>query len=125
MKRSFWRCATLGALVAFAARAFAAPSAFVETQTITIANADPFEDLGYSMAASNGLLLAGAINSKDASNADVGSAYVYRQQANGSLSQVAQLRPADGAHNDAFGKQVAIDGDNAILASSHTRAGFG
>jgi hypothetical protein len=115
MKRNIWLCAALGALLLCASRAGAVTTTFAETQTITLANPAPLEDLGFSLAASDGLLIAGAVNSKNASNVSVGSAYVYRRQPDGSFNQVAQLRPNDGELNDAFGWGVGFDGNTAII----------
>lgn len=126
MKRNIWLGAALGAVLLCASRASASSPVFAETQTVTLANPAPLEDLGFSLAASDGLLVAGAINSKDASNASVGSAYVYRRQPDGSFNQVAQLRPNDGALNDAFGWGVGFDGNTAIVATlghSHSASG--
>src|SRR4051794_39762586 len=89
---------------------------FAETQTITVANAGPFEDLGYSLAASNGLAISGALNGKDAANSTVGAAYVFRQSPAGQWSQVAKLLPSD-TTSGGFGWDVGLDGDWAVVSA--------
>jgi hypothetical protein len=126
-KRFFSSCVLA---IVFVERALGLPSegVYLETQRITPDNPAPLEDLGYSLAAADGLLIAGAINSKSATGEDVGSAYVYRQMSDGTWSHVAQLRPEDGQHNDAFGASVGIDDGFAIVGAwghEHALAGDG
>jgi hypothetical protein len=125
LKHLFGPCVIAMAIMG---QALGAPPAgpYIETQRITPDNPAPLEDLGFSVAANDGLLIAGAINSRDGLGNDVGSAYVYRQMSDGTWDYVARLRPADGGHNDAFGWSVGIDDDFAIVGAwGHEHASSG
>ncbi len=90
-----------------------------ERQTLTVENPMPSEGLGYSLDASNGLMIAGAINSRNEYGEDVGAAYVYRQSSTEQWELTAKLKANDGMHNDTFGWSVGIDGTVAVVAAHH------
>ena len=59
-----------------------------------------------------------------ASRDNAGSAYVYSQQADGSWLQTAKLNATDGQGGDQFGRNVAIDGNTAIIGSPRDNNGL-
>lgn len=71
---------------------------------------------GSSVAVSGGTVLVSAHLDDIDTNADQGSAYVFRFLGN-SWTQEANRVPADGAANDFFGEEVAISGDTAIVGA--------
>jgi hypothetical protein len=104
------------------------PFVFLETQTITLANPNPYEDFGFSLDAKYGLFLAGAVNSEDDAGNDTGSAYVYRQTVDGTWNQIAQFMSEDARHNDAFGYSIDLDDEWAIVGAighDHVPSGEG
>src|SRR4051812_975616 len=107
---AFYSCSCIAIFVANAAANFP-NDPYAETQTLTVANAGPFEDLGFSLATSEGLAISGAISGRNADGDDTGAAYVYRQSTTGQWSQVAKLLPSDGESGDIFGWTVALDSD--------------
>ena len=60
--------------------------------------------------------VVGAYGDDVGSNIDQGSAYVFVRSGS-AWSQQAQLIAADGAANDQFGHDVALDGDSTLVAS--------
>ena len=76
---------------------------------------------GYSVGISNNYAIIGAYNDAEDSNgqntlAVSGSAYVFKFESNNWIEQT-KVVPNDRALYDSFGFSVAIDGDNAIVAS--------
>ncbi len=118
---SFWHLFSACMCIFFseAVPAFSASTAvFRETQILTLENPPPIADLGYSVAASDGLLIAGAIN-VSTEKGDVGAAYIYQETGVGTWLQVAELVAEDGEHNDTFGYDVAIEGDFAVVGANN------
>ena len=71
------------------------------------------DELGESVAIDGGLVVAGA--ARDDDNGDEsGSAYVFDATTG---AQVAKLLPTDGAADDRFGVDVAIDGDRVVVGA--------
>jgi hypothetical protein len=52
-------------------------------------------------------------------NADVGAAYLFRDQGGGKWTEVQKLTASDGAASDSFGFSVAISGGFAVVGASH------
>jgi hypothetical protein len=91
------------------------PKPFLETQTLRIEAPGPYDDLGYSLGAGGGSLIAGAINVQDSLGQDVGAAYVYERNSSGNWIEAGVLQPDDGQHNDAFGWDADAFGQTAIV----------
>ena len=76
------------------------------------ANGDQF---GVSIALDGNTVVVGS-RLDDDNGAESGSAYVYIDNGT-SWTQQAKLIPADGAANDQFGFDVAIDGDTLVVSA--------
>lgn len=82
----------------------------------------PFDHLGWSVAAAEGIVAAGA-RSADAPATDAGAVYLYRREANG-WRQERKLAPVDTVEHDQFGNAVALDGQVLVVgASGHHERG--
>jgi hypothetical protein len=71
---------------------------------------------GCSVSVSGDTALVGAFYKDVGINTDQGSAYVF-VRAGATWTQQAQLTAADGAANDAFGSNLAIAGDTALVGA--------
>ncbi|MGP1346551.1 MAG: hypothetical protein ACTS3F_07785 [Phycisphaerales bacterium] len=71
------------------------------------------DQLGWSVAISGDLVLAGATGDDDMGQ-NAGAAYVFDA---GTGAQLAKLTPSDGQAGDAFGFSVAISGTRAIIGA--------
>jgi hypothetical protein len=120
MRRGFALLCALAHIVALMsfATSVKAINPFVETQTVTVANAHPVEGLGESTDVSGGLAISGAINGVNSANQTVGAAYIFRQSPAGEWNQVAKLLPSNGQNNASFGGEVAISGDWAMVEAN-------
>ena len=72
---------------------------------------------GYSVSAGDGRVAVGAYFVDDGVNEDVGAAYVFEEQADGSWSQTTKLTASNGADGDRYGRDVALDGDKVLVGS--------
>lgn len=84
-------------------------------QQLVASDAASGDQLGRAVASSIDTLVAGAPFDDDLGSAS-GSAYVFVGDAGG-FAQQAKLLPADGASNDEFGEDVAVDGDTAVVGA--------
>lgn len=83
----------------------------------------PLDYLGFSVSLSDDRLVAGAWGDDDPAlgliGADIGSAYVFERQSNGTWIEVAKLTDANGAQEDRFGESVSTDGDFIVVGAFH------
>ena len=76
-----------------------------------------YDYLGFSVAISGDLAIAGASGDDDNKREDVGSAYIFRREG-AAWVQEAKLTASDGAAGDNFAyRAVAISGDRAIVGA--------
>ena len=98
------------------------PDASGNWNQVTELNGEASGDrFGYSIAIDGDTCVIGA----DKANYNTGGAYVYTSNASGNWSQVAELKPLDGASWDRFGVIVAIDGDACVIGASGTKSETG
>jgi len=90
-----------------------------EQAKLTAAHSESFEELGYSLAISENLIVAGADLAKICANENQGAVYVFAKPPGGWASghEVARLVAADGAETDEFGQSVGI-GVNSIVGAA-------
>ncbi len=99
-----------------------AGAAFREQQRLIASDGAPFDHLGFSVAAGEELVVAGA-RFADVAGVDSGAAYVFRRDAAG-WREEAKLAPADAVEHDRFGNAVGIDGDTVVVgAHAHHELG--
>ncbi|KAJ8602348.1 hypothetical protein CTAYLR_004233 [Chrysophaeum taylorii] len=77
----------------------------------------PGDAFGCSVAVSGELVVAGAAGKDDGPRRDVGAAYAFRTS---DSKLVAKIGPSDGAPEDFFGIQVAVDG-RVVIAGAYWR----
>ncbi|MEM7531345.1 MAG: SdrD B-like domain-containing protein [Chloroflexota bacterium] len=91
------------------------PSIWLELQKILSSDGAASDRFGSSMALSGDTLLIGAYRDDD-NGSNSGSAYVFVRSGN-TWSEQQKLLPSDGAANDQFGENVALDGDTALIGA--------
>ena len=88
-----------------------------EQAKLTAADGAANDWLGYSVALDgDAVAVVGAPGDDVGSNVEQGSATVF-VRSGGTWSEQQRLTAADGAANDAFGDDVALDGDSALVAA--------
>jgi hypothetical protein len=75
------------------------------------------DHFGYDVEVSGNLIAAGARNDDPAGKSDAGSAYVFRRESNGSITELAKLLHEDPQSSDYFGWQVAISGNMVAVGA--------
>lgn len=75
------------------------------------------EYMGYSVAISGNIILAGAPGTNINGQEDEGAAFVFAEPAGGwtNMTQTAELTVADGSADDRVGEAVALQGNTAIV----------
>ena len=93
-----------------------------ETARITLAQMHgPADGFGAAMAADGDLVLIGASTLGDG----IGSALLYRRDAQGEWHEVGRLTPEGAGEDAGFGTAVALDGDVAVVAAPGDGEGAG
>ncbi|HEX8818138.1 MAG TPA: FG-GAP repeat protein [Terriglobales bacterium] len=92
-----------------------------QTAKLTVAHGVASTQLGYSVAISGSIIVAGAPDS----NLGPGAAYIFVEPATGwkSKTQSAELTASDGQSHDGFGTSVAINGDTVVVGSPYATIG--
>ncbi len=72
---------------------------------------------GVGLSADGDRVLVGAPLHNGVAGADVGKAYLFERQADGTWLETLALSPLDGAQNDWFGRAVAIRGNRFLIGS--------
>jgi hypothetical protein len=80
-------------------------------------DAESNDAFGSAVAVSGDYVLVGA-HGEDTQGSNAGSAYLYKKQVNGSLTQIAKIQASDAEAGDVFGKAVSISGDYIIVGAS-------
>ena len=78
---------------------------------ITASDATSYDYLGYSVDMSGGLIVGGAYGVDIAGNSNSGAAYLFRREANGTITELSKLIHEDPKSSDEFGNSVAIEND--------------
>jgi len=89
---------------------------WVEIEKLTASDGQAWDTFGYSVAISDDHLIVGALWDDDL-GAQSGSAYIFREDKSGNWIESDKINASDGAIEDYFGLDVAIDGDTAIVAA--------
>ncbi|MCH7953857.1 MAG: FG-GAP repeat protein, partial [Chloroflexi bacterium] len=106
--------------------AFALPdttqaTSITEIKKLTASDAQLFDELGYSVAFSGDIIVAGAWMEDAVGdiNATYGAAYVFvRDQGGaGNWGEVKKLSASDAQAGDLFGRRVAVSGDTAVVGA--------
>jgi hypothetical protein len=101
-----------------------ASSAAVEFRERRLVASDgaPFDHLGFSVVAGEGVIVAGA-RFADAAGVDSGAVYVFRRDSSG-WREEAKLVPAGAVEHDRFGNAVGLDSDTLVVgAHAHHELG--
>ncbi|MBN2890910.1 MAG: T9SS type A sorting domain-containing protein [Bacteroidales bacterium] len=91
------------------------PSVIIETQKILASDGQDADNFGYSVDVSGDYLIVGAYQTYSDNN-EGGYAYIFKKN-NDEWEEIKKLSPSDGAENDDFGLDVAIDGNYAVVGS--------
>ncbi len=105
------------------------PSGWVDANQaaeLTASDGSRFDYLGYSVAVSANVVVAGAFQHKDGPFTADGAAYVFEMPPSGwtNATESSQIAASDGSYNDYFGFSVAA-GDGVVLAGAPRHAGQG
>ena len=73
---------------------------------------------GQAVSLSGNLIVAGAYQDDPNGNQEAGSAYVFRRESNGTITELAKLTAPDGRSSDYFGSAVAVDGNHIAIGAS-------
>ncbi|MDC0647059.1 hypothetical protein OAP38_04865 [Opitutales bacterium] len=95
-----------------------------ELARITASDGTSYDRFGSSVAmnvlgrANNSrLLVVGAYTDDPNGNQDAGSAYVFRRESNGTITELAKLTAPDGRAHDYFGSAVAVGGNHIAIGA--------
>ncbi len=86
-------------------------SSSTQVARITTSDGTSSDRFGYDVEISGNLIVAGAGFDSPASKSNAGSAYVFRRESNGSITELSKLTHEDPQYNDYFGWNVAISGN--------------
>ena len=90
---------------------------WLETAKLTASDGASLDNFGGSVAISGTTALVGAYNDDDDNGNDSGSAYIFKQQQDGTWLETTKLTASDGASFDYFGRSVAISGTTALVGA--------
>lgn len=92
-----------------------------QKQKLTAADKASGDYFGYSLSLSAATALIGA-HGKDSiysSPANIGAAYLFVKNTDGTWTQQKKLTSLDAAANDSFGNSVSLDGNTALIGAYH------
>jgi hypothetical protein len=75
-----------------------------------------------AVSLSGNLIVAGAYRDDPNGNQNAGSAYVFRRESNGTITELAKLTAPDGRSSDYFGSAVAVDGNHIAIGARYADA---
>lgn len=84
---------------------------------ITASDGTSSDHFGYDVEVSGNLIVAGAGHDDPAGKSSAGSAYVFRRESNGSITELAKLLHEDPQSTDYFGWQLAISGNMVAVGA--------
>jgi hypothetical protein len=77
---------------------------------------------GQAVSLSGNIIVAGAYQDDPNGNQEAGSAYVFRRESNGTITELAKLTAPDGRSSDYFGSAVAVDGNHIAIGAYYADA---
>lgn len=89
---------------------------WTESAKLVASDGDGGDHFGLSVAIDADTVVVGAGRDEDPNGNEAGSAYVFRRSG-GTWSEEAKLAASDGDSGDEFGRDVAIDGDTAVVGA--------
>lgn len=89
---------------------------FEELGKLTASDASASDEFGYSVSIDGSYAVVGAYQNDD-NGTDSGSAYVFKDDGNGTFVQTQKLTASNAAAGDYFGHSVAISGDTLIVGA--------
>jgi hypothetical protein len=100
---------------------------------ITASDGTSGDKLGYSVHISGNLIAAGAKEVDVSGKSNVGAAYLFRREANGSVTELAKLMHEDPQGDDKFGDAIAVGSsvmavgakDDDVLVSGNNKSNAG
>jgi sugar lactone lactonase YvrE len=89
------------------------------TQVARFMSSDLFNDdvFGISVDLDSNLMVVGAYADDINGYQNSGSAYVFRRESNGTITELAKLSAPDGRADDRFGYSVAVDGNHIAIGA--------
>lgn len=84
---------------------------------ITASDGTNYDHFGYDVEVSGNLIVSGAGHDDPTGKSNAGSAYIFRHESNGSITELAKLVHQDPQSNDYFGWQVAISGNMVAVGA--------
>ena len=84
---------------------------------ITASDGSNSDHFGYDVEVSGNLIVAGAGYDDPAGKSNAGSAYVFRRESNGSITELGKLLHEDPQSGDCLGWQVAISGNMVAVGA--------
>ncbi len=86
---------------------------------LTASDGTDYDNLGIAVSLSGHTAIVGADGDDIGSNANQGSAYIYRNLDTGSgiRTEDVKVYASDGSSGDSFGRSVALDGDTFVVGS--------
>jgi hypothetical protein len=90
--------------------------AFEQIQKLTAFDANGADNFGNAVAISGNVAIIG-VDLDSVHGSSSGSAYIYRESADGTWRHEYKLVPADGEAGEVFGHDVGISGDRAIVGA--------
>jgi len=90
--------------------------AWTQTQKITAADGQMFDNFGYSIGLDGTTAIVGADGAQVGANGFQGAAYVY-DGSSGTWTNTQKLAASDGGIGDIFGYSVALDGTRAMIGA--------
>jgi len=92
-------------------------SQWVEEQKLLASDAAAYDKFGGRSEIHGDLAVVGARGDDNENGADAGAAYVFRRDGS-TWQEEAKLLASDGAEEDSFGRDVAIDGERIVVGAS-------
>ncbi|MDC3335879.1 hypothetical protein OAV71_05165 [Opitutales bacterium] len=77
---------------------------------------------GQAVSLSGNIIVAGAYQDDPNGNWHAGSAYVFRRESNGTITELAKLTAPDGRSSDYYGFSVAVDGNHIAIGAYYADA---
>ena len=87
---------------------------------VTAPDGDEDDCFGWSISHSGSLLAIGAPWADVGEESDAGAGYLYRLEANGSVTHLAKVTAPDSAEDDEYGKSVSVSGNIVAIGAGGT-----
>jgi hypothetical protein len=108
-------------------------STTIQKARISASDGNHWDMLGYSVDMSGDLIVGGAFGEDIAGNSNSGAAYLFKREANGTITELGKLIHEDPKSGDYFGVSIAIENDivavgaheDDVLVSGSNRSNAG